>query len=166
MGGTFALLPAYEADLFGAKNVGAIHGRMLLYTSCAALAGPTLLLTLRSHSEKLAIGKLLETIDPMKFQETFGAPVEKAYELLQAKALTINKLMVLAPPGTMDPTPHLYDSTMMTMGGLMVLASVTHAMVRPLPPAAVVLSVKDIPIEVPFVEDKKDELVGDREIKK
>eukprot|EP01041_Mallomonas_annulata_P011127 gene11128-23259_t len=81
MGGTFALLPAYEADLFGAKNVGAIHGRMLLYTSCAALAGPTLLLTLRSHSEKLAIGKLLETIDPMKFQETFGAPVEKAYEL-------------------------------------------------------------------------------------
>lgn len=30
MGGTYALLPAYEASLFGAKNVGAVHGRMML----------------------------------------------------------------------------------------------------------------------------------------
>ena len=47
-----ALTPAYEADLFGSKYVGAIHGRMLLYCSAAALAGPALLLNLRSYSEK------------------------------------------------------------------------------------------------------------------
>ena len=39
LGGSFAILPAYEADLFGTKNVGPIHGRMLLYASAAALAG-------------------------------------------------------------------------------------------------------------------------------
>ncbi len=39
MGGVFAILPTYEADLFGAKFVGAIHGRMLLFSSAAALAG-------------------------------------------------------------------------------------------------------------------------------
>ena len=39
MGGVYALLPAYEADLFGTKFVGAIHGRMLLYSSAAALCG-------------------------------------------------------------------------------------------------------------------------------
>jgi len=39
MGGVFAILPAYEADLFGTKFVGAIHGRMLLFSSAAALAG-------------------------------------------------------------------------------------------------------------------------------
>jgi hypothetical protein len=39
MGGVYALLPAYEADLFGTKYVGAIHGRMLLYSSAAAFAG-------------------------------------------------------------------------------------------------------------------------------
>ena len=39
MGGTYALLPAYEADLFGAKYVGAIHGRMLLASTAAALVG-------------------------------------------------------------------------------------------------------------------------------
>lgn len=39
---------------------------------------------------------------------------------LQAKALTIGKLMEIAPVGTVDPTPFIYDSTMYTMAGLMV----------------------------------------------
>jgi MFS family permease len=39
MGGAYATLPAYEADLFGTKNVGAIHGRMLLASSAASLSG-------------------------------------------------------------------------------------------------------------------------------
>jgi len=42
MGGVFAILPAYEADLFGTQFVGAIHGRMLLFSSAAALAGKCL----------------------------------------------------------------------------------------------------------------------------
>ena len=29
MGGVFAVLPAYEADLYGAKYIGAIHGRLI-----------------------------------------------------------------------------------------------------------------------------------------
>lgn len=46
MGGVFAILPAYEADLFGTKFVGAIHGRMLLFSSAAALAGEFILYSL------------------------------------------------------------------------------------------------------------------------
>lgn len=38
----------------------------------------------------------------------------------QTKALTIGKLMEIAPAGTVDPTPFIYDSTMYTMAGLMV----------------------------------------------
>ena len=41
-------------------------------------------------------------------------------DLHQAKALTIDKLMQIAPAGTVDPTPFIYDSTMYTMAGLMV----------------------------------------------
>lgn len=41
---------------------------------------------------------------------------------LQAKALTIARLMEIAPGGTMDPTPFIYDSTMYTMAGMMVRA--------------------------------------------
>lgn len=35
--------------------------------------------------------------------------------------------------GTIDPTPFLYDSTMYTMGGLMVLGGVLNSRVKPLP---------------------------------
>jgi MFS family permease len=41
-GGGFATVPAYLRDLFGTKQVGAIHGRLLTAWSTAALVGPTL----------------------------------------------------------------------------------------------------------------------------
>eukprot|EP01038_Epipyxis_sp_PR26KG_P008254 gene8254-11169_t len=132
MGGVFALLPAYEADLFGSKYVGAIHGRMLLFSSAAALAGPYMLLNLRAISEKAAITDLMSKITPEKFESAFGAPMANASELLAAKTLSINKLLLLTPPGTLDPTPHLYDTTMFTLGGLMTVAVVAHSLVKPI----------------------------------
>jgi hypothetical protein len=53
-----------------------------------------------------------------------------------AKTVNISKLIALAPPGTLDPTPHLYDTTMYSLGGLMTCAVVAHGLVRPvkLPP--------------------------------
>jgi OFA family oxalate/formate antiporter-like MFS transporter len=41
-GGGFACLPAYLSDLFGTKEVGAIHGYSLTAWGCAGVAGPTL----------------------------------------------------------------------------------------------------------------------------
>lgn len=41
--GGFATIPAYLRNLFGTRNVGAIHGRLLLAWSAAAIVGPTLL---------------------------------------------------------------------------------------------------------------------------
>jgi MFS family permease len=55
LGGIFAVLPAYEADLYGPKNVQAIHGRFLLAATLSTIAGPTLLLKLRSSSEFTAM---------------------------------------------------------------------------------------------------------------
>ena len=39
-GGGFATIPAFLADMFGAENVGAIHGVLLTAWSAAAIAGP------------------------------------------------------------------------------------------------------------------------------
>ena len=39
-GGGFATVPAYLKDLFGTKQVGAIHGRLLTAWSAAGIAGP------------------------------------------------------------------------------------------------------------------------------
>jgi MFS family permease len=41
-GGGFATIPAYLADMFGTKFVGAIHGRLLTAWSMAGILGPVL----------------------------------------------------------------------------------------------------------------------------
>jgi len=129
MGGVFAVLPAYEADLYGAKYVGAIHGRFLTFAACATVLGPTLLLNLRKMAENEAINDLLSKVDPSVFTSTFGTSVGEAQTLIEAKTLTISKLMTIMPPGTVDPSPFLYNNTMYTMAGL--VGSCLHFMVRP-----------------------------------
>lgn len=41
-GGGFSMLPAFLGDIFGTKQVGAIHGRVLTAWSMAGVAGPSL----------------------------------------------------------------------------------------------------------------------------
>jgi MFS family permease len=48
-GGGFATIPAYIADLFGTKFVGAIHGRVLLAWSTAGILGPQLVNNIREY---------------------------------------------------------------------------------------------------------------------
>lgn len=48
-GGGFATVPAYLKDLFGVMHVGAIHGRLLLAWSLAAIFGPALINYLRAY---------------------------------------------------------------------------------------------------------------------
>lgn len=130
MGGVYSVLPAYEANIFGANNVGPIHGRMLIASSAAAMVGPYMLLKLRSISEKAAIQDLAKLVDPVVFTETFGKTIENLDVLLATKSINISKVLVLCPPGTLDPTPHLYDTTMYTLGTLMLTAFVTHGLVK------------------------------------
>ena len=48
-GGGFATIPAYLRDMFGTMQVGAIHGRLLLAWSAAAILGPVLINYLRAY---------------------------------------------------------------------------------------------------------------------
>ncbi|MBI1184226.1 MFS transporter [bacterium] len=48
-GGGFATIPAYLKDLFGTRQVGAIHGRILLAWSLAAIIGPVLINYMREY---------------------------------------------------------------------------------------------------------------------
>jgi MFS family permease len=51
-GGGFATIPAYLKDLFGAMQVGAIHGRLLTAWSVAGILGPVLVNELRVHLQE------------------------------------------------------------------------------------------------------------------
>jgi MFS family permease len=48
-GGGFATIPAYLADMFGTKHVGAIHGRLLTAWSTAGILGPVLVNYIREY---------------------------------------------------------------------------------------------------------------------
>ena len=51
-GGGFATIPAFLADLFGSKYVGAIHGRLLTAWSVAGIFGPIVVNTLHDLREQ------------------------------------------------------------------------------------------------------------------
>jgi len=131
LGGTFAVLPAYEADLYGPKYVGAIHGRFLLAATVSTILGPGLLLNLRKMAETEALTDLLSKVDPVAFSSKFGADISSAQTLIEAKTLTISKLMTIMPEGTVDPSPFLYNTTMYTMAGLVGVGAMLHFLVRP-----------------------------------
>jgi MFS family permease len=56
-GGGFATIPAYLADIFGAGNVGAIHGRLLTAWSAAGFIGPEIVNDLREHQLAAGVAK-------------------------------------------------------------------------------------------------------------
>ncbi len=56
-GGGFATIPAYLADLFGTRFVGAIHGRLLTAWSAAGVLGPVLVNYLRQYQIDHGVAK-------------------------------------------------------------------------------------------------------------
>ena len=130
-GGGFATIPAYLADMFGTLHVGGIHGRLLTAWSTAGVIGPVAIAQLRSMSVNNSLNELVRKIDPDTFLEKFGAPIEKLDELVKAKSVTISKLMEIAPEGTVDPTPSLYNTTMYCMATLLVIAFVANLFMSP-----------------------------------
>lgn len=130
-GGGFATIPAYLADIFGTKFVGGIHGRLLTAWSTAGVLGPLVITSLRQSSVDTAVRNLTAAVDPEKFQQTFGASVDKLDQLMAAKSVSVSKLMEIAPEGTVDPTSSLYNTTMYAMAGLLVIGFFANLAVRP-----------------------------------
>ena len=130
-GGGFATIPAYLADMFGTMHVGGIHGRLLTAWSTAGVIGPVAIAELRGISVTNSLNDLITKIDPGKFLDKFGAPMSQLEELVGAKTVTISKLMEIAPAGTVDPTPSLYNSTMYAMAGLLIIAFFANLLIKP-----------------------------------
>ncbi|PTX49519.1 MFS transporter [Gemmobacter caeni] len=130
-GGGFATIPAYIADLFGTMHVGGIHGRILTAWSTAGVLGPLAITSLRDMSVGSAIRDLASRVDPAAFSEKFGAPLDQLDSLVAAKTVTIARLMEIAPAGTIDPTPSLYNTTMYAMAALLVIAFIANMLMRP-----------------------------------
>jgi len=134
-GGGFATIPAYLADIFGTKYVGGIHWRLLTAWSTAGVLGPLAITSLRQSSVTKAIDDLMTKIDANTFADHFGAPVAQLELLIEQKTVTIASLMEIVPPGTIDPTSGIYNTTMILMAGLLAVALVSNAFMRPVDPS-------------------------------
>jgi MFS family permease len=130
-GGGFATIPAYLADIFGTLHVGGIHGRLLTAWSTAGILGPLAITQLREHSLNKVLHELAAKVDPAAFLQKFGDSIRNLDQLIATKTVTISQLMEIAPPGTVDPTPSLYNTTMFAMAGLLVLAFLANLTIRP-----------------------------------
>jgi MFS family permease len=130
-GGGFATIPAYLADLFGTRFVGGIHGKLLTAWSTAGVLGPLAITSLRESSLQQAIERLAGQVNPADFRAKFGAPLEALQTLVAQKTVTLPKLMEIAPAGTVNPASTLYNSTMILMAGLLVIALIANLLVRP-----------------------------------
>ena len=133
-GGGFSTIPAYIADMFGDKHVGGIHGRLLTAWSSAGVFGPLLVTQLREKSTTDAIKSLTANVSETDFLMTFGAGKDSLDVLVDSSSVTISQLMAISPPGTLDPTGGLYTSTFHTMAGVLAVAMVSNALMRPVHP--------------------------------
>ncbi len=110
-GGGFATIPAYLRDLFGTMQVGAIHGRLLLAWSLAAVAGPVLVNYIRQG------------------QINSGVPAAQAYSVtmyIMAGLLLVGfvcNLMVRE----VDARHHFKEPKMATTPGSSVVAATSKA---------------------------------------
>ena len=68
-----------------------------------------------SFSLNNAINDLVAVIEPQKFLEKFGAPIEQLDQLVCQNGYH-SRLMEIVPEGTIDPTPSLYNTTMYRHG--------------------------------------------------
>lgn len=129
MGGVYAVLPAYESDIFGSKYVASNHGRMLLASTLAAFAGPQIILKSHKYASDSAIRELVKKADPEAFFHKFGQDVDKLEELIKNKSVSIQKVLDILPSDTIDPTPFLYNNGLMAITGLMGVGCVAHTLV-------------------------------------
>ena len=106
---------------------------MLTAWAASALVGPSILTNLRGNSYVVAAKELAGRCDPDVFRAKFGAGQDQLQSLIDAKTVTIARLLEIAPPGTLDPTPGIYDTTMYAMAGIMGCALVCNALIRPFP---------------------------------
>jgi hypothetical protein len=104
---------------------------LLTAWSTAGILGPVLITYLRQSSADRAIQNLASIVDPAAFSARFGATIDRLPELVEARTVTVGRLMEIAPAGIVDPTPGLYNTTMFVMAGLLVVAFFANLAVKP-----------------------------------
>ena len=120
-GGPVLLAPA-TTDLFGPRDAQAIYGRLWMMLPAANFFGASLVSKVREFSYAKHALAIAGQCDEATFQATFGAGRAEAATLIASKTVTLPLLLPIAPEGTIDPSPLLYDDAFYTLAGFSTLA--------------------------------------------
>mmetsp|Transcript_37651 Transcript_37651/g.122015 ORF Transcript_37651/g.122015 Transcript_37651/m.122015 type:complete len:499 (+) Transcript_37651:320-1816(+) len=131
--GVPVLLAPATADLFGSADAAAIYQRIGATITFASPLGAAVCTRLRDGAYAQHAAALTELCDEATFAATFGAPPAALEQLLASKAVTLPLLLHIAPEGTPDPTPLLYDGAFCALGSCAALACACNAAAFALP---------------------------------
>jgi MFS family permease len=129
-GGGFAAIPAYLADLFGAQQISAIHGRLLTAWSVAGVLGPVVVNYLRDWQRErgvpaseaynatmyllagmllvgLVCNLLIRPVHPDHFEEMPPVPASHDSREEPASPSSLDGSAQVEDPQTAAHTPHL-----------------------------------------------------------
>ena len=134
-GGPVLLAPAV-ADLFGPRDATAIYGRLWLMLPTANFFGASLVAKVREYSYTKHALAIVDTCDEAAFDAAFGVPRSEAASLIASKTVTLPLLLPIAPAGTVDPSPLLYNDAFYTLAGFSALACVCNVAAFRIPIAA------------------------------
>ena len=105
--------------------------QFLCVPACVCLRASQLFAYTRGVAKSAAIDDLARLCDPRDFETAFGAGLDQLESLKAANTATIPRLLEIAPAGTPDPTPYLYDVTYQYVTGLLCLAACANLAMRP-----------------------------------
>ena len=88
---------------------------------------------LARRTDKSHAAELVSVCDEAAFHDLFGAPTAESASLIEKKVCTIPLLLKIAPPGTTDPTPFLYNEVFYAIGGASAVAFVCNVAAFRLP---------------------------------
>ena len=126
-GGYVVLLPPAVTEMFGTQRVGVVFPKIFAMLNVASIVANISFARQRDAAVQSACeGLAAQVTDDAKFEAAFGVGREMLPALIANKTATIPQLMAIAPEGTVDPSPFLYNDALYVMSGASLAALGLH----------------------------------------
>ena len=116
------------------RALATVTARQLSVVLPSALLGPLILSKTKENATKDAIYDLSTKVDSTLFEKTFGAAKEDIGSLLEAKTISIDRLLKICPPDTIDPSPFVFDTGLKYFAAMQVAAFLGNYFIYPVDP--------------------------------
>ena len=128
MAGAPVLLAPAVTSLFGRRHAAAIYQRTGAVITVASVLGCTVVTSMRDRAYLREATRLADVCDEAAFVAAFGEANDPARlgALVDSNTITLPLLLRVAPAGTPDPTPLLYNDAFHALAASSMLATLCN----------------------------------------